>query len=184
MKRFESKDRPPPAGTRSGPRARAAQDRKFGDVRAKSRDPSRADPYQRVDRPSRPPDRDPSAGEPLRAPSRSAGITLDADVARVFQDSEAVNEALRMVIRLARTVGSGARPAFNRSAPPDGVRPRPSSGPRTGAPSGPRTSPRTGPRTGARSGAPSERYARDERPRERRPAGPPARREPKFEGSE
>ncbi len=163
VKRFENEDRGAPAGTRTGPRARAAQERKFGD--AKSRGPSRGDPYQRAERPARAgPGRDAPYGERLRVPARSAGITLDADVARVFRDSEAVNEALRLVIRLARFAGGGGRPAFNRSGAP--------SGPRSGAPSRPR------------SGAPTERYARDDRPRERRASAPPARREPKFEDSE
>ena len=166
MKRFE-KDRDAPAGTRSGPRARAAQDRKFGAARAKPRDFIRADPYQRAERPARPaPVRDAPYGERLRAPVRDGAIALDPDVARVFRDSEAVNEALRMVIRLARTVGGGARPAssFDRSR------------------SGERAGPRSGPPSGARSRAPSERFGRDERPR-RAPA-PPTRREPRFEESE
>ena len=162
MKRFE-KDRDAPAGTRSGPRARAAQDRKFGGARAGPRDFSRADPYQRAERPSRPaPMRDSPYGERLRTPVRDGAIALDPDVARVFRDSEAVNEALRMVIRLARTVGGGPRPAFNR----------------TGAPGGPRS----GPPSGARSRAPSDRFGRDERPR--RTSSPPMRREPKFEEPE
>ena len=123
MKRFDSKDRDAPAGTRSGPRARAAQDRKFGAARAKPRDFSRADPYQRAERPPRPgPARDTPFGERLRAPVRNGGIALDPDVARVFRDSEAVNEALRLVIRLARTVGGGVRPAFNRTGAPSGPR--------------------------------------------------------------
>ena len=168
MKRFEdkgrAKDRDAPAGTRSGPRARAAQDRKFGAARAKPRDFTRADPYQRAERPPRPsPVRDaPAYGERLRAPARDGAIALDPDVARVFRDSEAVNEALRMVIRLARTVGGSPRPPFNR----------------TGAPAGPRS----GPPSGARSRAPSDRFARDERPR--RTSAPPVRREPKFEEPE
>jgi hypothetical protein len=165
MKRFENKDRDAPAGTRSGPRARAAQDRKFGAARSKPRDVNSANPYQRAERPPRPgPARDAPYGERLRAPLRNGGITLDPDVARVFRDSEAVNEALRLVIRLARSVGGSPRPAFNR----------------TGAPSGPRS----GPASGARPRAPSERFGRDERPRERRSSAPPVRREPKFEESE
>ena len=60
-------------------------------------------------------------GERLRAPAGGA-ITLDPDVARVFRDSEAVNEALRMVIRLARTVGPSPRPAFNRTGSTGGPR--------------------------------------------------------------
>ncbi len=172
MKRFDekdrSKDRDAPAGTRSGPRARAAQDRKFGAVRAKPRAFTRDDPYQRAERPPRlSPARDaPPHGERLRAPARDGAIALDPDVARVFRDSEAVNEALRLVIRLARTIGGGARPAFNR----------------TGAPAGPRSVPRSGPPSGARSRAPSDRFAREERPR--RTSTPPVRREPKFEESE
>ena len=167
MKRFESKDRDAPAGTRSGPRARAAQDRKFGAARAKPRDFTRADPYQRAERPPRPsPARDAPYGERLRAPVRDAGITLDPDVARVFRDSDAVNEALRMVIRLARTVGGGPRPApsFDRS--------------RAGAPA----RPRSGPPSGAGSRTASDRFGRDERPR--RTSAAPVRREPKFEESE
>ena len=172
MKRFDDKnrgsDRDAPAGTRSGPRARAAMDRKFGTARGKPREFTRADPYQRAERPPRPSSaRDASFGERLRAPTRDGAIALDPDVARVFRDSEAVNEALRMVIRLARTVGGGARPptrSFDR--------------PRTGAPAGPRSGPPSGPR----SRAPSERFARDERPR--RTSAAPARREPKFEESE
>ena len=172
MKRFEdrnrSTDRDAPAGTRSGPRARAAMDRKFGAARAKPRDFTRADPYQRAERPPRPsPARDAPFGERLRAPARDGAIALDPDVARVFRDSEAVNEALRMVIRLARTVGGGTRPpvrSFDR--------------PRTGAPMGPRSGPPSGPR----SRVPSDRFARDERPR--RTSAPPVRREPKFDESE
>ena len=168
MKRFEdkgrSKDRDAPAGTRSGPRARAAMDRKFGAARAKPRDFTRADPYQRAERPPRPsPARDAAPyGERLRAPARNGAIALDPDVARVFRDSEAVNETLRMVIRLARTVSGSPRPAFNR----------------TGTPAGPRS----GPPSSARSRAPSDRFAREERPR--RTSTPPVRREPKFEEPE
>jgi len=171
MKRFEDRDRPAPGGSRTGPRARAAQDRKFGGpparpARAASRG-DRADPYQRADRPARSDGaRSAPYGERLRAPVGGA-ITLDPDVARVFRDSEAVNEALRMVIRLARTVGPSPRPAFNR----------------TGAPGGSRE----GASAGQRPRAPSDR-SRDERPRPRRAeprsSAPPARREPKFEESE
>jgi len=180
MKRFESKDRDAPAGTRSGPRARAAQDRKFGATRSVSRDPTRADPYQRADRPARPsPARDAPYAERLRAPVRSSGIELDPDVARVFRDSEAVNEALRMVIRLARLAGGSSRPAFNSD------RPRP--GPRTGPSLGPRSGPPSRPRAGAprpNTGAPPARYARDKPSAERRGSSPPVRREPRFEESE
>lgn len=77
----------PPTGARSGPRARAAQDRAFGD------------PYQRAERPRSAP------RERLSAPGL---IRLDPDVARVFLDAESVNEALRMVIRLARFAGGRA----------------------------------------------------------------------------
>lgn len=172
MKRFEDKnrgkDRDAPAGTRSGPRARAAMDRKFGAARATPRDFNRADPYQRVERPPRAdPARDTSFGERLRAPARDGAIALDADVARVFRDSEAVNEALRMVIRLARLAGGGSRAptrSFDR--------------PRTGAGAGSRS----GPPSGARPRPPSDRFARDERPR--RGSAPPVRREPKFGDSE
>jgi len=43
------------------------------------------------------------------------GIVLDPDVARAFRTSEAVNEALRLVIRLARMAGGGGGTA--RTAP-------------------------------------------------------------------
>jgi hypothetical protein len=169
MKRFDDKDRPAPGGSRTGPRARAAQDRKFGGPpsrppRASPSRTDRADPYKRADRPPRPDGaRSAPYGDRLRAPSGGA-ITLDPDVARVFRDSEAVNEALRLVIRLARSVAPGPRPAFNRSAP--------SAGPRSGgfSPGRPR--------------APSERFSRDGPPRERRTSPGAARREPKFEESE
>jgi hypothetical protein len=97
----------PPTGERSGPRARAAQQRTFGD------------PYQRAERPAR---------ERLTAPG-GAGIRLDPDVARVFRDSESVNEALRLVLRLARLAG-GRPPAFDRGPP--GERRGPPRGPRPG----------------------------------------------------
>ena len=42
------------------------------------------------------------------APSRNALITLDADVARVFATSEAVNAALRHLIALAGIMGEEA----------------------------------------------------------------------------
>jgi hypothetical protein len=103
MKRFERKDRgAPPASTRTGPRARAAQERRF------------ADPYAHAERPAR-------FSRDEAAPRRSAVITLDPDVARVFRNSEAVNEVLRLVMRLAR-FGAGTAP-FNRD------RPRPRSAP-------------------------------------------------------
>ncbi|MGE5160383.1 MAG: hypothetical protein ACM3O5_02650 [Betaproteobacteria bacterium] len=118
-----------PTGTRTGPRARAAQERKF------------TDPYARAERPARParaggftrPEGD-AAGRPAARPSV---ITLDADVARVFRDSETVNEALRMVIRLSR-LGS-SRPAFNRE------RPAPAFADRRGPPRGDRPQERRGP---------------------------------------
>lgn len=104
MKRFERKDRSaPPASTRTGPRARAAQERKF------------ADPYAHAERPAR------FTRDEGAAPRRSAVITLDPDVARVFRNSEAVNEVLRLVMRLAR-FGAGP-PAFNRDRPRPGPAP-------------------------------------------------------------
>jgi len=77
---------PPPGGSRSGPRARAFQERKYGD------------PYQHTERPDRKP-----AWDRLQAP---ASVRLDPDVARVFRDSASVNEALRLVIRLSRLGGN------------------------------------------------------------------------------
>ena len=173
MKRFDDKnrgsDRDAPAGTRSGPRARAAMDRKFGAARAKPREFTRADPYQRAERPPRPsPARDASFGERLRAPARDGAIALDPDVARVFRDSEAVNEALRMVIRLARTVGGGARPS--------GAQLRsPSHGCAGGSTLRPAIGRRVQERRRTASRATSGRGAA---------SAPPARREPKFEESE
>ena len=173
MKRFDGKDRDAPAGTRSGPRARAAQDRKFGAARSKPRDSGSADPYQRAERPPRAgPARAPYS-ERLRAPARDGAIALDPDVARVFRDSEAVNEALRMVIRLARTVGGGTRPTSSFDRPRTGA-----SGARFGPPSG--AGARSGPPSGARPRPPSDRFNRDAR----RSSAPPVRREPKFEESE
>ncbi len=116
MKKFDKRARSDePTGTRTGPRARAAQERAF------------SDPYARAERPARPPraGADRGEGEGARRPlSRPGVITLDADVARVFRDSETVNEALRMVMRLARF--AGGRPPFNRE------RPAPSFGDRRG----------------------------------------------------
>ena len=175
MKRFDDRDRDAPAGTRSGPRARAAQDRKFGAARAKPRDSGSADPYQRAERPPRAgPARAPYS-ERLRAPAREGAIALDPDVARVFRDSEAVNEALRLVIRLARTVGGGARPPSSFDRPRTGA-----SGARFGPPSG--AGARSGPPSGPRSRPASDRFNRDERPR--RSSTSPVRREPKFEEPE
>jgi hypothetical protein len=150
MKKFEKRPRADaPVSTRTGPRARAAEERKFND------------PYARAERPARPA----RAGAPPRRDGdrdqkpvgRPAVITLDADVARVFRDSETVNEALRMVMRLARF--GGARPAFRDR--PAGERP-------ASGFAGPRSAPRSAPR-----GAP-----RGERPQERR--GPPGPRTPRF----
>ena len=130
MKKFEKRPRPAePTSTRTGPRARAAQERKF------------SDPYAKAERPPRAPraggfDRGDVSGE-RRPAARSAVITLDADVARVFRDSETVNEALRMVMRLARFGGS--RPAFNRDKPP------PAFSDRRGPPRGDRPQERRGP---------------------------------------
>jgi hypothetical protein len=110
MKDRDSKDRRgPPTGTRTGPRARAQQDRTFGN------------PYQRAERPPR----NEAPRERMHVAS-PGGIRLDPDVARVFRDSESVNEALRLVIRLARFAGgrpSGPPrdrpPSFrDRSGPP------------------------------------------------------------------
>jgi len=98
-------------GTRTGPRARAAQQRSFDN------------PYQRAQRPSR----DAAPRERLSAP---AAIRLDPDVARVFRDAESVNEALRLVMRLARF--AGGRP----SGPPREYTPR-SFGPRDDRPARP-----------------------------------------------
>jgi hypothetical protein len=116
--------RGPPTGTRTGPRARAAQERGYGD------------PYQRTERP-------PRAGPPRERLSAASGraVQLDPDVARVFRDATSVNEALRAVIRLARLAGgrpSGpprARPTF--SDRDSGPRRR-ERGERPGAPRGPR----------------------------------------------
>ena len=121
MKPADKKDRRgPPTGTRTGPRARAAHEREFGD------------PFKRAARPQHsdtPRDR-------LHVPT--AGIRLDPDVARVFRDSESVNEALRLVIRLGRL--AGGRPAGPPRAPSfrergPGAPPRREPG---GRPSGPR----------------------------------------------
>ena len=65
-------------GVRSGPRARAAMAGRGTTVRRQA------------------------------APSRNALITLDADVARVFATSEAVNAALRHLIGLAGIMGEEA----------------------------------------------------------------------------
>jgi hypothetical protein len=118
-----------PTGTRTGPRARAAQERKFTDPYAKAERPARAPRAGGFTR---------TEGDDARRPSaRPAVITLDADVARVFRDSETVNEALRMVMRLARFAGS--RPAFNRE------RPAPAFADRRGPPRGDRPQERRAP---------------------------------------
>ena len=133
MKKFEKRPRPDESSsTRTGPRARAAQERKYND------------PYARTERPAGPArgagfERAEGEGE-RRPAARPAVITLDPDVARVFRDSETVNEALRMVMRLARFGGSRpARPAFSRD------RPAPPFGDRRGPPRGERTQERRGP---------------------------------------
>lgn len=140
MKKFEKRPRPAETtSTRTGPRARAAQERKFND------------PYAKAERPPRPPRAggfDRAEGEGDRRPAaRPAVITLDPDVARVFRDSETVNEVLRTVMRLARF--GGTRPAFNRDRPapafgdrrgppPRGERPQERRGPPRSRPSGSR----------------------------------------------
>jgi uncharacterized protein (DUF4415 family) len=100
----------PPSGGRSGPRARAFQERHYGD------------PYQHAERPERGPPK-----ERLQAP---VSVRLDPDVARVFRDSASVNEALRLVIRLSRLGGNRSsgppreRPSFrDRGAAPERGRP-------------------------------------------------------------
>jgi hypothetical protein len=118
-----------PTGTRTGPRARAAQERKFTDPYAKAERPARAPRAGGFTR---------TEGDDTRRPSaRPAVITLDADVSRVFRDSETVNEALRMVMRLARFAGN--RPAFNRD------RPAPAFADRRGPPRGDRPQERRAP---------------------------------------
>jgi hypothetical protein len=151
--RPKSDRRGPPTGARSGPRARAAQDRSFGD------------PYQRAARPAR----DEAPRERLHAPA-GATIRLDPDVARVFLDSEAVNETLRMVMRLARFAGGrppgpprDRPPAFRERsgpprddrAPPRGARPAP-----TGDRSPPRGKPPPRGKAPPRGGKPPPRRPR------------------------
>jgi hypothetical protein len=147
MKKFEKRARPDEsASSRTGPRARAAQERKFNDPYAKADRPPRAGGFARAE------------GEADRRPAaRPSVITLDPDVARVFRDSESVNEVLRLVMRLSRFAGS--RPAFNRD------RPAPSFGAARGVPRGDR---------------PQERRAppRGDRAQERR--APPRPRTPRF----
>jgi hypothetical protein len=132
MKERDKKERRgPPTGTRTGPRARALQDRVHGN------------PYQRAERPAR----TEAPRERLHAAPGSA-IRLDPDVARVFRDSEAVNEALRLVIRLAR-FGGGRPSGPPRDRPPAfrerGAAPRPPRGDRP-PPRGDRPPPRRGSR--------------------------------------
>ena len=112
-------------GPRTGPRARAAQERRYGDPYAKAERPAR---------PARAPGFNRDEGE---APRRPSVITLDSDVARVFRDSETVNEVLRMVMRLGRL--AGGRPAFTRDRPTQGF------GERRGPPRGDRPQERRGP---------------------------------------
>jgi hypothetical protein len=139
MKERDKKERRgPPTGTRTGPRARALQDRTLGN------------PYQRAERPAR----NEAPRERLHA-APGAAIRLDPDVARVFRDSESVNEALRLVIRLAR-IGGGRSSGPARDRPPAfrdrGAAPRPARGDRPpprgdrAPPRGDRAPPRRGPR--------------------------------------
>lgn len=76
-------------GVRSGPRARMAMSNRRGGKRAMDTNPT-----------------------------RNALVALDADVARVFGTSEAVNEALRKVIALAQVLGPvrGAEPVKEEGA--------------------------------------------------------------------
>jgi hypothetical protein len=126
MKKSPKRPRPNEAvGTRTGPRARAAQERRF------------TDPYSHAERPGRPRfERGDAGGRPPGA--RGAVVTLDPDVARVFRDSAAVNEVLRLVIRLARF--GGGRPPFDRG------RPGPAFAERRPVPAGERSSDRRPPR--------------------------------------
>jgi hypothetical protein len=99
----DRKNREAPTGTRTGPRARAAQQKAFGD------------PYQRAARPQR------EGRDVLRPP---AAVRLDPDVARVFGSAEAVNEVLRLVIRLA-AAASGRLPRPPRERGPGFPRDKP-----------------------------------------------------------
>ncbi len=143
MKKFERQPRPNDAeSSRTGPRARAAQERKFNDPYSRAERPAPPSAAGRFDRSDRGPDR--------RETGRPSVITLDPDVARVFRNSEAVNEALRMVIRLARLAGP-SRPPFNRDRPGAGSgapRGRAASGAPRGAPRADRTQERRGPPRG------------------------------------
>jgi hypothetical protein len=124
MKKFGRRpERDEMTSTRTGPRARAAQERRFSDPYQHAARPARGGTFERSDRGER--------GDDNR---RASVITLDADVARVFRDSEAVNEALRLVMRLARL--AGGRPPFrpDRPRPPMGRPPGRESSERRGPP--------------------------------------------------
>ena len=100
----------PVPGTRSGPRARAFEERRFAEGGGF---PSRARP--------------PGPRAPFAPPGeREAGgrtVMLEADVARAFRSAEAVNEALRLVLRLVRVAGRPpGRPDFRRDSGPRGER--------------------------------------------------------------
>jgi uncharacterized protein (DUF4415 family) len=131
MKKFEKRPRSDEStGTRTGPRARAAQERRY------------ADPYAKAERPARPARAPGFQRDEAEAPRRPSVITLDSDVARVFRDSETVNEVLRMVMRLGRL--AGGRPSFNRDRPAQ-ARPAQGFGERRGPPRGDRPQERRGP---------------------------------------
>jgi hypothetical protein len=172
MKDRTSKDRRgPPTGTRTGPRARAAQERAFGD------------PYQRAERPPR---RDEASdAEPRERLHAAPAIRLDADVARVFRDAESVNEALRLVMRLARF--AGGRPSGPPRERPDGPPWTRSAGPPRERSAGPPRERSAGPPRTRSAGPPRERGApfkeRGGPPRPRSAAGrpPPRGRKPRFE---
>lgn len=92
-------------GNRFGDRPRRSGNRRFDDRREQnSLFGVRSGPRARAAAASR------SAGNRAYAgnPSRNALITLDADVARVFGSSQAVNEALRHLIALAKIMGPQA----------------------------------------------------------------------------
>ena len=92
-------------GNRFGDRPRRSGNRRFDERREQnSLFGVRSGPRARAAAASR------SAGNRAYAgnPSRNALITLDADVARVFGSSQAVNEALRHLIALAKIMGPQA----------------------------------------------------------------------------
>ena len=92
-------------GNRFGDRPRRSGNRRFDDRREQNSPFGvRSGPRARAAAASR------SAGNRAYAgnPSRNALITLDADVARVFGSSQAVNEALRHLIALAKIMGPQA----------------------------------------------------------------------------